>query len=305
MRHNSPDHRLGFSGRAIALARLALLLVAAACTAHAGDQPRISIIIDDMGDRWSAGVAAIALPGPVAYAFLPHSSHGADLAERAFKGNKEVLLHVPMQAVSGRPPGPGGITSSMNRIELIRAVNAGLRSVPYVSGLSNHMGSKITAEQKPMGWLMDLLGVRGNLYFVDSRTTRHSKALDAARAAGIPSTWRDVFLDNERRATSIGAEFERLLGIAKRRGTALAIGHPHPETIAFLSTMIPRLGARGVRLVPVARLIQTRGDEPPPFRIPSTYIGRNPGAPGARADTGAFRDSLTQSSPSGQAAITR
>ena len=106
---------------------------------------------------------------------------------------------------------------------------------------------------------------RGTLYFVDSRTTRHTVALDEARSNGVPSTWRDVFLDDDPRPASIRREFERLLSVAKKQGTALAIGHPHPETISFLAAMIPRLDSLGVELVPVFRLIQIRGAESPPF----------------------------------------
>lgn len=284
-----------FPGRSRLLRHiLFVLLTGTGGGAIAADQPRISLIIDDMGDRRGAGLAAIRLPGPVAYAFLPHSPHAAELATLAFRGNKEVLLHVPMQATSKKPLGPGAITVAMDRIRLIKTVGAGLKSVPYVSGISNHMGSKITSRREHMGWLMDLLRVRGNLYFVDSRTTHRTIALEMARSNGVPSTWRDVFLDNDAHGPDIGREFDRLIGIAKRRGTALAIGHPHAETISFLADMIPRLNELGIRLVPVARLIQLRVSETPPFAEAQS-----------RAYGPKFPSPLTHSSASGHAAMTK
>lgn len=241
------------------------LIASTAAAALEAGPPSISLIVDDMGDRRDLGLAAVGLPGPVAFAFLPHSPHAVELATLAFQGNKEVLLHVPMQATEKKPLGPGAITVAMDRVRLIKVVSAGLQSVPYVSGINNHMGSMVTSRREHMRWLMDLLLARGNLYFVDSRTTRRTIALDAARATGVPSTWRDVFLDNDLHTRNIGREFNRLISIARKRGTALAIAHPHPESIAFLADMIPRLDELGIRLVPVARLIKLRGSETPPF----------------------------------------
>lgn len=281
--------------RALRLVTFALL-VGLTSAAGAAGKPRISLIIDDMGDRRGAGLAAIRLPGPVAYAFLPHSPHAEELARLAFRRNKEVILHIPMQAKSKQPLGPGGITVTMDRIRLVRAVAAGLRSVPYVSGINNHMGSMITSRREHMGWLMDLLRVRGNLYFVDSRTTDRTIALEMAKERGVPNTWRDVFLDNDRERRSIDREFDRLINIARKRGTALAIGHPHAQTISFLAGKIPRLDELGIRLVPVARLIQLRGAEVPPFAHSPSFanVHIHAAAP--------MNNRLIQSSASGHAA---
>lgn len=244
--------------------------------------PQVSIIIDDLGDRRGAGLKAIALPGPVAYAFLPHTPHAAELAALAHGHGKEVLLHLPMQSNSGLPLGPGAVTTAMDRVQLMRVVSRDLRSLPHVSGVSNHMGSMLTPRRDHMGWLMDLLKVRGNLFFVDSRTTRKSSALDAARQRSVPSTWRDVFLDHERDEFAIRKAFERLLALARRRGTALAIGHPYDETLEVLADMLPRLDALGVRLVSVQTLIDARGSALPPF---GRVQNPPPGDPAEEAST--------------------
>ena len=249
---------------------LCLLTGAPGSSLHAAQLPQVSIIIDDMGNQRESGLKALSLPGPVAYAFLPHTPHAAELAEVAHRNAKEVILHLPMQSHTGRPLGPGGVTAVMDRVDLMRVVSAGLRSVPHVSGVSNHMGSLLTRRREAMGWLMDLLRVRGNLFFVDSRTTRLSTALEVAQKRGVPSTSRDVFLDNELDEAAIFRAFERLLSIARRRGTSLAIGHPHDETLAVLGYMIPRLEAHGVRLVPVETLIRTRES----LRSPSPAAAR-------------------------------
>ncbi len=271
----------------------------------AATPPQISIIIDDLGNHRESGLEAVSLPGPLAVAFLPHTPYAAQLAEIAYQNGKEVILHIPMQSRSGRRLGPGAVTAGMDRIELMRVVSAGLRSVPHVSGVSNHMGSLLTSRRDAMGWLMDLLRVRGNLFFVDSLTTGSSRALEVAQQRRVPSTTRDVFLDAEVDEAEIYRAFERLLRIAKRRGSALAIGHPHQETLKVLADMIPRLDDYGVRLVPVTSLIRTRQALRPP--LPASAPFRSLRAAGSEPDhvRARFFNRAVQSSLPGHAASTR
>ena len=291
--------------RGIIACLLCLLAVAPSWSLQAAKQPQISIIIDDLGNTRESGLKAVALSGPVAYAFLPHTPHAAELAEAAHRNGKEVILHIPMQSLSGRRLGPGGVTTAMGRVDLMRVVSADLRSLPHVSGVSNHMGSLLTLQRKSMGWLMDLLRVRGNLFFVDSRTTRLSTALEVAQQRGVPSTSRDVFLDNELDQGSISRAFERLLRIARRRGTALAIAHPYNETLAVLAYMIPRLEAYGVHLVPVATLIRTRESLRPPLPAATHFRASKQGGVAIGYGRAQFFRNGDQSFSLGQAASTR
>lgn len=301
---DSIDYRAGARRGLVALL-LCVVFGAPGSSVHAAQQPQISIIIDDMGNGRESGLRAVALPGPVAYAFLPHTPYAAELAGLAHRNDKEVILHIPMQSHSDRRLGPGGVTTAMDRIELMRVVSAGLRAVPHVSGVSNHMGSLLTPQRQSMGWLMDLLRVRGNLFFVDSRTTRLSTALDVAQQRGVPSTWRDVFLDNDLDEAAIFRAFERLVRIARRRGTALAIGHPHDETLAVLAHMIPRLDAYGVRLVPVAALIRARQSTRPTFPAATHFRAAKGVSQGMGYRREYFRGDVNQSLSFGQAASTR
>ncbi len=153
------------------LAFLLCLLPPLAAAGAGGAPPAISIIIDDIGARLRADRRAIDLPGPVAFAFLPHTPHGPALAELAHAQGKEVLLHMPMQAIEDGPLGPGAVTLHMDRTEFVDAVRRALATVPHVSGVNNHMGSLLTRHPGHMTWLMQELKARGNLFFVDSRTS--------------------------------------------------------------------------------------------------------------------------------------
>ncbi|MBI5041121.1 MAG: divergent polysaccharide deacetylase family protein [Gammaproteobacteria bacterium] len=224
--------------------------------ASAGATPEIALIIDDMGSRRDAGLQVLQLPGPVACAFLPYAPYTHDLALQAHARNKEIMLHLPMQTVESTRLDSGGVTLDMTEREFLDTLRADLARVPHVSGINNHMGSLITRHPGHMLWLMRGMQGDRHLFFVDSRTTKYTVARHIAYENQVPSVSRDVFLDAELSPASVRHEFERLLDLAKRNGSALGIGHPHPATLALLRQELTRLSAHGVKLVPVSRLVQ-------------------------------------------------
>lgn len=222
-------------------------------------QPAIVVIIDDVGDNWAQGSAALALPGPVTYAFLPHSPFGPQLAQRAFDRAKDVILHAPMENTHDRPLGPGALTADLQRDDFVRVLSGDLDAVPHVQGLNNHMGSLLTTLEPQMQWVMALARQRG-LFFIDSRTTADSVAWEVAQRQGIPSLQRDVFLDHEQTSEFVHQQFMRALAIARRHGSAVVIGHPHPVTVEYLRLALPLLDEQGIRLVAASALIMERQD---------------------------------------------
>jgi polysaccharide deacetylase 2 family uncharacterized protein YibQ len=234
-------------------AAAALLLVA---HSSANVTPRISIIIDDLGYRLDAGRRAIELPGPVAYAILPETPGAQRLAEFANERGKEVLLHLPLEAVDhDGPPEPGGLVLDMSRSGFSEAFDRAIDSVPYVIGVSSHRGSLLTRHPGHMSWLMEEIARREGLFFIDSYTTHHSVALRMAREAGIAARRRDVFLDHDRSPEALEREFERLKRLARERGKAVGVGHPHPETLDMLEEELDTLEREGIELVPISQLI--------------------------------------------------
>jgi uncharacterized protein len=217
--------------------------------------PKIAIIIDDLGYRFAEGQRAVQLPGPVAVAILPHTPYAAGLAREAAARGKEIVLHVPMEALEAESLGPGALELDQTRAELAGALAADLAAVPLARAVSNHMGSSLTREAVPMGWIMEELRARETLFFVDSYTTADSVALQAAREAGVRALRRDVFLDGDQTPEAVQREWLRLLARARERGFALAIGHPHAATLEFLERALPALAAGGLQLVPLADLL--------------------------------------------------
>lgn len=218
----------------------------------------IALIIDDLGNRRDVDQQAIMLPGPVACAFLPYAQHTRQLANQAYNHDKEVLLHLPMQAVKDTPPEGGKLMLDMTRSEFLKVLSEDLDAIPHVSGINNHQGSLLTAHPGHMSWLMQEIRQYDGLFFVDSRTTSTTIARQLAHEHGVPSIDRSVFLDHDRDVKNVRAQFRRLVEIAKIQGTALGIGHPYPETLAVLKEEIAALDAQQVKLVPVARLIELK-----------------------------------------------
>lgn len=219
------------------------------------EQPAISIIIDDMGYRLKLGGRAVNLPGAITYSFLPHAPHVLSLSQRAYEQNKEIMLHLPMEAESGKKLGPGGLTECMTEKKFVKVLESDIHSIPYISGFNNHMGSLLTKSSIWMSRLMREVATDKNLFFVDSKTTSNSVALKIARSEGLQSIQRDIFIDHEESKDFILKQLNRLIKKAKRNGTALAIAHPKKITLSVLEKWLPELEAKGVQLVPVSTLI--------------------------------------------------
>ena len=236
--------------------QLTALLVLSVTQSNAEAQPRIAIIIDDLGYQLEAGRRAIMLPGPVAFAILPGTPHSRRLAQFANDRGKDVLLHLPLEAVNYHGPAePGGMTLDMTHKAFSITFAEAMETVPYAVGVSSHRGSLLTRHPGHMAWLMQEIGERDNLFFIDSYTTHESVALTAAAEAGINATRRDVFLDHERSAEAIARELERLRKVARRKGQAVAIGHPFPETLELLERELPALKEEGFELVTISELM--------------------------------------------------
>ncbi|MDX1804257.1 MAG: divergent polysaccharide deacetylase family protein [Alcanivorax sp.] len=227
-----------------------VLLISAAAQA----QPRIAIIIDDLGYSWRHGEAVTALPAAVTCAVIPRTPHGPTLARDAAAHGKEVLIHMPMAALHHVKLDPGGLTPNMDRQALQTTVDQAIQLIPEARGMNNHMGSELTEDATPMHWLMDTLR-QHRLFFVDSRTTSHSIAEQVARQSGLATAGRDIFLDNQRNLAAINRQFNKLLRLARQRGQAIAIGHPYPQTIHYLQQVLPLMQQAGIEVVPVSRLL--------------------------------------------------
>jgi polysaccharide deacetylase 2 family uncharacterized protein YibQ len=251
--------------KAISLCRWLLLIfssMALLCSASSPQpqsdkliQPaKLAIIIDDLGYNLRLGQRTLNLPGEITVAVLPFTPHGQELAEHAYQQGKEVMLHAPMSNHHQYPLGRGGLVSGMQQSEFLAVLRQNLANVPHIKGVNNHMGSQLTEEPEPMGWLMAELQQR-QLYFVDSRTSAQTQALIQAQQIGLPSRRRDVFLDDKKDPQIIHQQLLLALKKAQQQGSAIAIGHPYPETLQVLEQLPELLAHYNVSLVKASRLM--------------------------------------------------
>ncbi|MBY6187551.1 divergent polysaccharide deacetylase family protein [Marinobacter hydrocarbonoclasticus] len=237
---------------------LSLLLISGVATAS----PRLALIIDDVGARQSDR-AALALPHDVTLAFLPHTPWGRELALQAWRQDRELMLHLPMATTGPKSPGPWAIEPGQDRWQVQYRVKKALADIPFVSGVNNHMGSAVTPDADRMAWVMEVLTMKG-LYFVDSLTTSDSNAYEQALAWGVTAIKRDVFLDPDRAPGTLERQWEEALAQALRTGEVVVIGHPYPETLAFLDNVLPQLADHGIALVSLSALFNPPVLSPPP-----------------------------------------
>jgi polysaccharide deacetylase 2 family uncharacterized protein YibQ len=254
-----------------------LFLLAAVATGATADQrPVLSLVIDDLGYSLDNGLAAIRLDGDHTYAILPGSIYGRELAESAHRQGKEVILHLPMQSISSSAAQePNALNEAMDEDQLTSEVHSLLGDIPFIRGVNNHMGSHLTEFDFFMRPVMDSIrSYDPGLYFLDSRTSPRSVAHTQALESGLAATGRDVFLDNETNPESIRLQIRIWQQTARQRGTAVAIGHPYPETIKALRNSLKDSG-QGFRYLPMSRLIELRNLQRTSLRQPESNSTAN------------------------------
>ena len=222
---------------------------------------KIAIIIDDIGNNTTLGERAAKLPGAITYGILPFTPAAKKLSFYAthMDKRKEIIVHMPMEASHQRELGEGGLYADYDRQEFLNQLALALDELPLAKGLSNHMGSHLTTMPDRMDWLMDELDRRG-LYFIDSKTTRHSAAEQAAQNSDVPYMARDIFLDHDPSIEAIELAFEQAVRTAKQTGLAIVIAHPYRSTLTFLEAHLPHIASSGIELINASEALklQTR-----------------------------------------------
>lgn len=217
--------------------------------------PRLAIIIDDLGNDPAEAKSVLALPFPLTASVLPHHPYSAQTADEVWRRGDQVMLHLPMQPIDGGAMDePVELRPGMSEVQVQAALAGMLATVPHAIGVNNHEGSRATADPRLMAELMPLLRARG-LFFIDSRTTAATVAYSAAEGAGVRAASRKVFLDDRPDRDTVLAQLDLAARDAIHDGAAIAIGHPHPQTIAALAEGVPRLERRGVHVVFASELV--------------------------------------------------
>jgi polysaccharide deacetylase 2 family uncharacterized protein YibQ len=220
----------------------------------------VALIIDDMGNSLEALNDILSIGQPITIAVLPFSTFARETAELAHSRNLEILLHLPLESQNNHETATGTdgmIFSGMDEGEILRILREDLDQIPFVRGVNNHMGSRVTMEAAAMRTILGGLKQKG-LFFVDSRTTAQTVAYEEALRMGVPAARRDVFLDADEDRGMIRSRLLELFRTARGKGSAVGICHPFPETLQVLKDDFRLLGDYDLKAVPVSRLITRR-----------------------------------------------
>jgi polysaccharide deacetylase 2 family uncharacterized protein YibQ len=221
----------------------------------------IAVVIDDVGNADGSLDRLERLEGPLAIAVLPGAPEARNAAALAKRKGWDLLVHLPMAGARG-PAEPETISESDDDATIARRVAGAIDRFPGAVGLNNHQGSLATADRRVVRAVLAVVRERG-LFFLDSRTSAASVAAEEARALGLATIPRDVFLDDARAEAAaeggapeaLANAWSRALGLAASRGHVVVIGHPHAATVDFLAARLPALGGRGVLRVKVSELV--------------------------------------------------
>ena len=217
---------------------------------------KVAIVIDDFGYDGRLARRFLQIDAPLSFSVLPNGTFSKSIARRVSQAGRELMLHLPMEP-KGYPeidPGIGALLTEMTDMELVEALRKNLDSLPYIKGVNNHMGSRFCENEEKLRLVMRELKNRG-LFFVDSRTTSRTQAYKVAQEEDVPSAERNVFLDNIQSPQAIRRQLKRLIQLAKLKGEAIGIAHPHEVTLKVLKEDVPKLSSKGIELVPVSQLV--------------------------------------------------
>ncbi|UQZ37647.1 hypothetical protein C2I18_22805 [Paenibacillus sp. PK3_47] len=235
---------------------------ASGVTADNGKAParsRVAIIVDDFGNNMRGTEEMFALPVKITAAVMPFMPTTEKDARRAHELGFDVLVHLPMEPRQGKPEwlGPGAVLTNMSDAEVRQKVEAALDNVPYAVGINNHMGSKVTGDERVMGIVLAVCKERG-LFFVDSHTNYRSVAGRMAREIGLPPVENHIFLDDVHSSSHVIKQLQLVRERALDQRYCITIGHvgiQGKETAAGIRSGIARMKDK-VEFVGISELVR-------------------------------------------------
>lgn len=217
---------------------------------------KLAVIVDDCGYDMSSVRTLLNTGLPLNFAVLPYKPYSSDVLEMIKSDGRVAMLHLPMEPMdrSAMSEGSSTICTDMSKDKILELTRKAINSLPGVSGVNNHQGSKATADSATMTTVLQELRNQ-DLFFVDSRTSSKSVARDKAVAMGVPTARNDIFLDNSSDVQAIRKQIYKAMDIAEKNGSAIAICHARPNTAKAWNMYAEEIKNTGIELVPITDLL--------------------------------------------------
>ncbi|MGF3105984.1 divergent polysaccharide deacetylase family protein [Rossellomorea sp. DUT-2] len=218
----------------------------------------LAIVIDDLGNDMKGTEEILNLPVTLTIAVMPFLPTTREDAEKAHGRGHEVIVHLPMEPMSGKASwlGPGAITTSLSNDEIRKRVEKAIEEVPYAVGVNHHMGSRATANERVMRIVLEVCKEKG-LFYLDSKTTGKSVIPKLAKELDVPYLENELFFDDVYTIQHIGKQAKLLSKELDSDTSTIAIGHVGVTGIkvaTMLEEFLP-LYEKKASIVPLSDLI--------------------------------------------------
>ncbi|MCM8782912.1 MAG: divergent polysaccharide deacetylase family protein [Candidatus Omnitrophica bacterium] len=223
-----------------------------------GISGRIAIVLDDWGYNLNNLEILKDIEYPITLAILPHLEYSEKIANFAKVIGKEIILHLPLEPKTKKDYigwERFTITTDMPEKKIKEILSEAIDSLFGIKGVSNHMGSRATEDERTMTIIFKELKKR-KLYFLDNLTSPNSVSRRIAERLSLKFIRRDIFLDNLRHLSYIKNQFKKLKIRALKKSWAVGIGHCDRITLEVLKEQMPMAEKEGFRFVFLSELIK-------------------------------------------------
>jgi len=194
-------------------------------------KPKLAIILDDVCIRRQVrDIKNLHLK--ITMSFLPPNSRHPNSAKLA-SNESFYMVHLPMEAMHFTAEEPTTLHVKDSQKEISQRIGKIKKLFPKVKYINNHTGSKFTADELSVNRLINVLNIY-HINFIDSRTTSKTKVPKVMKNFGLKYMARDVFLDHRMDKEYVKKQIRVAVLRAKKYGSAIAIGHPHKNTLLAL-----------------------------------------------------------------------
>ena len=194
----------------------------------------IAIVIDDFGGYERAGVNELLNSDiDITCAVIPFADNSEADYNKALENNKEVILHMPMEAHVNLPQSWYGsvyIHNNDTKETAINKLSECLQTMPEAKGFNIHIGSGVSQNKELMQALYTF-SIEKDLFFLDSRTIPETKCEEACFSANGIYLGRDIFLEPAHNKSHAGVthQLNQAAELAVKQGYAIVIGHVGAE----------------------------------------------------------------------------
>jgi len=225
------------------------------CLEHTASSQRAVTAIDDVGNSLSSVKDSIEINAPLTFAILYHCPYSVLYAQYLHKAKREILLHIPTEPLSYHhaKPEKGILHAGSSKCKLINKPDKDIRTVPYATGVNNHMVYRSIANEEDSAAIVCKIK-KGHEFFVDSWITYDTKRVRVAKMSGLRNPSRQIFIDSDQ---DYEATLQSLLNPApsEERTPVVIINYPYRFTIQAPNEAFPRLNCGRVDIVCVSHIL--------------------------------------------------